>query len=678
MSSASLHEDVISRMSAESNAIGRLAQDTGGFAAVVAAFEARDPNAFRWSLERLGFVSQCELICEWIRVKLGVLRCIEVCGPPREKVEVPSLQEFARAVVHLAANEKLLRRVVDAVSCGDGEAYRAALAELKLTDFCYLLCHWVYSIIYRQVCDVVCTHEFLAPGDAVHEIRAAGKLLSDVTANKKSFEAINKAVISLNCELAQSAIEQAGFGRYCEIICGLICSWRCAWVCREICVFPVPVSTGFYGVEEARHFALASQQLVSQPRAMNDLVSAVLSRDTEAYGSIVQRFGLGPYCAQLCALVCSIACREFCICICPNPAFQPWFTRVGYFDIYADIDGTSGKTNKGLPPATLDYHGGPNFAFHLALQLEGFCPSFSPTSPSTAMKYRFLYMVGTSSGTGLPITGNLVSPVEAGTRTISWPPNLAGKAGPGLVQTFQTITIQAAPTPPDPIPPALGAPWYGPSAHYISPDADGWVEVDPNAIGGGYQTLMGFDSTQAVPGGAVTGLTAGNAVPGGSQRAGTDLSITFEATRTTLTPAGTAVPPTADVDYWNELNKIHINNWIEVNLLDFAEFSTGCCTGIDQTLSVKFTVDHEEMDTGAWSLDITSCSASAPGDITPAASGGSVTVSARGGSGTIVEDTSTWTNCSYTATLTTRAALTTGIVDNDGFSHSLTFCICSH
>ncbi len=34
-----------------------------------------------------------------------------------------------------------------------------------------------------------------------------------------------------------------------------------------------------------------------------------------------------------------------------------------------------------------------------------------------------------------------------------------------------------------------------------------------------------------------------------------------------------------------------------------------------QPLSVELTVDHEEMDAGAWSLSILSCSASAPGDI---------------------------------------------------------------
>jgi hypothetical protein len=81
-----------------------------------------------------------------------------------------------------------------------------------------------------------------------------------------------------------------------------------------------------------------------------------------------------------------------------------------------------------------------------------------------------------------------------------------------------------------------------------------------------------------------------------------------QATRTTTLPPGTVL------DFSNALN---INNWNEVNELNFLEFETGCCTSIDATLSVQFTVDHEEMDSGAWSLGITRCSPSAPGDVTP-------------------------------------------------------------
>jgi hypothetical protein len=90
---------------------------------------------------------------------------------------------------------------------------------------------------------------------------------------------------------------------------------------------------------------------------------------------------------------------------------------------------------------------------------------------------------------------------------------------------------------------------------------------------------------------------------------GSNVSITFEATRVGI----------ATIDYTQAPVNIVANNYTQVHELNFVEFggTGGCCTPIDATLSVQYTVDHADMDAGAWSLVITSCSPSAPGDITP-------------------------------------------------------------
>lgn len=149
-----------------------------------------------------------------------------------------------------------------------------------------------------------------------------------------------------------------------------------------------------------------------------------------------------------------------------------------------------------------------------------------------------------------------------------------------------------------------------------------------------------------------------------------DLSIIFQATRVGVT----------SVDFSNALSKIHINNWLEVNELNFTEFASGCCTPIDKTLHVEFTVDHEELNSGTWSLGISSCSKSAPGNITPPNPTVGVTFTAgdRGASGTILEDTSLWCNCSYVVQLTTTPKLTTGLIDRSTATNQLTFAICGH
>jgi len=413
MSNVALQQSAVSQLVAQANAVGGLAQDTGAFAAAVAAFESNDPNAFAWVLQRLEMIPQCELICEWIRVKLCVLRCVEVCGPSDPKVPVPELPQFARAITQLASNEAVLRRVVDAVSCGDANSFHAAIAEARLEAFCHLLCRYVCSTIYRRICEVVCTQQTIPVADAALEIRADAEVLARVFANEHLSAVISRAAVALDCEPLRSAIAQAGFTGSCEIICRLICVWRCVWVCHDLCIEPPPILAGAYAIDESRKFALAARPLAGQPRALADLVNAVVQRNANDYGAIVNRFGLGPYCWQVCAWVCSEVCFEFCICVCPPPQTQPLFTYIGHFDIYTDIDPSTGKTNKGLAFPGLFYNGGPNFAFNGQLQLAGYCPIYSPSFPGAQMKYRFLYSIG--GGPQSPITANLVSMVQVGT-----------------------------------------------------------------------------------------------------------------------------------------------------------------------------------------------------------------------------------------------------------------------
>jgi hypothetical protein len=655
-----------------SRAMATLAENEETFRAAVDAFRAQDGESMNALLRRHELVDRCELICHWLRSKEAVLLCLWLAGPPPVEQEPPEVREFAQVVARVTADEELVEVLAQAVQERDAEAWKQLIAEQKLERFSHLLCHWVVTIHYRLVCDVVCRPVEIPRPHLIPELHSAGQAVGKFAANEEAFATAVKAVLANSCETLSSTVNDAGFGRYCYWLCEWFCSWRCLLLCFELCrTFPLepPESE----ISEMLEFALAAGRLATVNGALQRLTAATLRGDVEGVGALVRELEFGRFCVQFCHWVCFLRCHFFCICVCPNPALLPWFTTVGHFDIYADIASSSGLTNKSLPYTGLSFGGGPNFAFTGCLQLGGFCPSFSPSSSSTPMMYRFLYDDGSGP---VPITGGTVCSVEAGTRLINWPENVGGVAGATLVSTFQTVTIAGAPQP-DPIPPAPGATWVGPSAHVIVPDSNGWVQVDPNAIGGGFQVLLGFNSPAVVAGGdPLPGVPAGTAVPSGSERAGSDLSITFQATRVT---SPTPPPTSTAVDYSNALNKIHINNWAEVNLLNFTEFGTGgCCTPITDSLGVEFTVDHEEMAAGAWSLQITSCSSSAPGDITPTTTTPGVTLSARGGNGTITEDTSTWQNCSYTVTLTTRPGLTTGLIDRSPENNSLTFCICAH
>ncbi|HXZ99433.1 MAG TPA: hypothetical protein VEK76_03710 [Candidatus Binatia bacterium] len=657
------------------------------FRALFDAFQAFDRGSFRRLLDESGGLDRCELVCGWLRSKACVLLCLELCGPPPEKV--PSLREFAEVLVRVTGNEEWVERLAAAIGDRDPDVMGTLVDELAIRPFCHLLCHWACEVRADLICDVLCAPQPVHLGDLTAALSAAGQAVSKLLANERAFSEAAAAAEIQDCERLRAAVSAVGLAvGECELICRWLCSWRCLWVCVQLCQ-DLPAPAVPLSVSEAFQFAQATARLADTPANVERLV-AVIGADPPTpvpWRQLLDELGLGPFCIQICHWLCELRCERFCRCVCPNPALNPWFTTVGYFDIYSDIDSTTGLTNKSLPYLSLGYGGGPNFAFFGCLQLGGWCPSFSPLSPTTPMQYRFLYESG---GGPVAITGSFVCPAEAGTRLISWPQNLGGVAGATMVSTFQSVVIAGAPQP-DPIPPAPGAPWVGPSAHYIVPDANGWVQVDPSAVGGGFQVLLGFDTFPVVPQPTPPSppgppyrppsVTPGSAVPVSDQMSGSDLAIIFQAMPVTMPP--TSPPPTPfTAPYSNSLSKIHINNWNEVNELDFSEFSTGCCTPITSSLGVQITVDHEQMAAGAWSLGISSC-APTPGfiglDIPPAPLPvpAGMTLSSRGGWGTINEVTAGWEPCSYTVTLATRPGLTTGLVDRTPSYNSLTFAICA-
>jgi hypothetical protein len=380
MSNVTIYQDSINRLAAEADAIGRLAQDEGAFAGVFAAFEAQDADAFRWVLGRLDMLPHCELICEWVRIKLCVLRCVELCGPPLEEAETPNLGAFARAIVHLASHERMLERLVEAVSCGDARAYRTVVAELNLEPFCHLLCRYVCGVIYRRVCDIVCAPVFVAQPDPISDVRADAQVLARLIADDAALDTVTRSAEILDGDAVKSVVAGIGFDGDCEIICRLICTWRCVWVTRLFCRQPSPVLTGAYAVEEARDFARALRPLAVQPRALGTLVAAIELRDTKSYEGIVRRFGLGPYCEQLSTWVCSLVCGEFCFRICPPQGLLPDFFKIGGLDFQTQIDSA-------LPATGLTVGG--TQAFYGSLRLNGV---LTQTLGGQPMEYTFEYL----------------------------------------------------------------------------------------------------------------------------------------------------------------------------------------------------------------------------------------------------------------------------------------------
>jgi len=354
-------------------------------------------------------------------------------------------------------------------------------------------------------------------------------------------------------------------------------------------------------------------------------------------------------------------CVELCVPLEEQPPVEnPWFTHVGDFHIFADIDPTTGKTNKQVLG-----HGGPDYGFFHNLKFYGYCPKIYPPNTGSPMRYRFLYEdIVNNPGTEVPITANLVHSVKVGSRLIQWDLD-----GTGPQWTFQSIHVAGSGATPDPTPiPAVppGTPWGPVPDHVIVPDSNGWVVVDQNALDGGFMTLMGLRTSklQGIAGAPDDG--AGN--PVSDPKNGLVVKLIFEAEPVS------GGPPT----FRDELPKLLINNWIEVRKLDLLQFQTGgsSCTPITSDLDIKYTVDHELLN--SWSLTINSAAFS-PSNNLPAPYSNPIRNgnSPRGDADTVhldISDSTKWPSCSYKVWLTTRRALTNGEFDDDADSSLVTFC----
>lgn len=367
MSDAVDREEIITDLTNAGTSLGILAQDDTTFRAAVDAFRAVDGESFQRLLTTLK-ITNCELVCCWLRSKECVLGCIELCGPPRQ-VPVDDIPKFAEAIVKITEDEELIERLADTVRERDARGFSGLVKELKIEPYCHLLCHWACMVRWRLVCEVVCSPRPFSEKDFVSGLATAGAAVRTLLQDRAKTEAVIKAAVAFDC---RALAEILGQQRDCFYICEWICSWRCVLLCLPLCrAFPPGSNTS---IEEMRAFAQAAARLAAREGAFAGLVDAVLSRDAEAFAKLVTHLEIEPFCLQFCHWIWGRVCRRFCICVCPPVPTIPLFTHVGAYKITTDFnaDGTTKSDNlaftgtipligimpDGTAPDALEYHFG--------------------------------------------------------------------------------------------------------------------------------------------------------------------------------------------------------------------------------------------------------------------------------------------------------------------------------
>jgi len=151
-------EDRLEELRLTGEVVGKLGENEEGFAAAVDAFRARDAERFQSVLAELGIIAHCHLICRWLCSKHCVFVCLKLAGPvegPAE-LDIAEMREFAAVTARIAADDELLRRLVDIVEKEDAKEFGALVKRLKLERFSHQLCHWLCWTRCRLVCELMC------------------------------------------------------------------------------------------------------------------------------------------------------------------------------------------------------------------------------------------------------------------------------------------------------------------------------------------------------------------------------------------------------------------------------------------------------------------------------------------------------------------------------------------
>jgi hypothetical protein len=602
--------------------LGRLAEDEEAFRAVVDAFRAEDGESMNRLLEHHKLAGRCEIVCHWLRSKECVLLCLELAGPPPAEQEEPDLREFAEVVARLTADEELVELMAEAVQERDADAWRELIGKQQLERFSHLLCHWVCTVHYRLVCEVVCQPFEVPRPHLIPELQAAGQSLGRLVTDEKLFAEAVDAVRVGSCERLSTVLDRGGFGPFCFWICEWFCSWRCFLLCWQLCrIFPLerPKST----VEEMLEFARAGGAIAKNKAQLERLTAAVTREDVETVQSLVKELKFERFCIQFCHWVCFLRCRLFCICVCP-PRTIAVFTKIG--GLYYNTDVHSLAPGSGLTVAD-------GRAFYNTLRLNG---GLSVVDGAPLVEYRFETVQvnddGTTLSDGTPILPSSWVPVTpaqiAATNIGSF---IRPIASPPFLEVIEVWVNKS-----------------GPNIFTITPSADGWIQVPPMfpvppmVTGSGWRFVPGsdlieFETETLAPSMTVvdeTGVDAGSSAAAPLQtdvHYGVRMRLRDQGDSGDGTDAGTCSHIAINNSRYDNIS--HHPYWpgglygatheLAVASIGIAELAAQPCSELTKTLTVEFTAAHSNLGAvvitlegpgGPYAFDLNPAAAEDPGE----------------------------------------------------------------
>lgn len=272
---------VITRITQDEELVERLANTVAD----------RDAEGFRALVTELEIERFCHLLCHWACSVRGRLLCDVACSPtPRHIASfVEELAQAGAAITTLAADERAMAEVTEAVLTPDCDVVRGVVLRLGLFAHCHLICEWLCTWRCVRVCLLLCRRFPIEPiGDPLGEAFAFAQATARLAANAAVLHRLGDAVAKADPETFGAVVGELQLGRFCI----QLCHWLCRLICRRFCVCVCPPRSAAYFIRIGQYeYAEVYPPGGTTPRIDSEIGGTGLTSDTRAFFQTVRLNG---------------------------------------------------------------------------------------------------------------------------------------------------------------------------------------------------------------------------------------------------------------------------------------------------------------------------------------------------------------------------------------------------
>ena len=144
------------------------------------------------------------------------------------------LKGLEKSLEILLEHPKEFEKLVEAVKIDDARTYQAILDELKIREYCILICGWICDWVSVRICEWFCRDT--KPVEVkIENIQEYAKVTTNLIKDEKMLKGLVEAYKKQDKEMWDSLIQERELIPHCVQICRWIRLQVCRWTCRVVC-----------------------------------------------------------------------------------------------------------------------------------------------------------------------------------------------------------------------------------------------------------------------------------------------------------------------------------------------------------------------------------------------------------------------------------------------------------